>query len=461
MFGFEFQTANAFEAIPTGFPIPAGPGIRERETAWRHDATGTTLEGDESRRPKASADLEFVTPARATVREAVTAAQAAVDLARALQEESRRGSGAVLYRRGDVTAGGVWLKDCAIRFYDDGFHAQAQGTVGVPLAGFEALLSKVWERSKRRDQVKREVDRMAPFAELPGYQAAKAFPSLRGFLTACHLFLLRATDAEPGCFDDPYGVNADLTDSTAYFDFSGNASVRAVNQRVRKLPAPPATCRVLVNSDSPKSMFAVLHRTDFHSMFRSLSEPEREILARPATEVLWPANQGDINQVRLFPLPYRIDPAAADVRARLDIDGVELDEWKPAKKPEKDLVRGPVTWTLLEHGPTVAQWWESVRFGDTRRDGLRKDVASPPPGFRGRDRQYLDRFPQSQEDKTAYYGMGAFPMDHDEATGAGLAVFEYRDLMADIDVPVWDDLSFDRWVGVVEVFAKHYLPKLG
>ncbi|EFC84165.1 hypothetical protein [Parafrankia sp. EUN1f] len=457
MFGFEFQTSNAFEAIPKGLPIAEAPGIRERETAWQHTTTGTTLEGDESRRPGASADLEFVTPARATLKEAVTATQAAVDLARALQEESRRGTGAVIFRQGRETAGGVWLKDCAIRFYDDSFHAQAQGTAGVPLAGFEALLSTVWARSRRKDQVKREADRMKPFGELPGYQAAKAFPSLRGFLTACHLFLLRATTEEAGFFVDPHGGRADPTESMAYFDFSDNESVRAVNQRVGKLPDRPLTSRVMVNSDSPKSMFGVLHRTDFHSMYLSLSEPERVILARPATEVIWPADKGDINQVRLFPLPYRTDPAATDVRARLDLDAVERPEWEPAAK----LVRRPVTWTLLEHGPTIAQWWDSVRFGDARRDGLPKDVASPPPGFRGRERQYLDRFPQPQEDKTAYYGMGAFPMDRDEATGAGLAVFEYRDLMADIEVPVWDDLSFDRWVGVVEVFAKHYLPKLG
>ncbi|MCK9902486.1 hypothetical protein MXD63_20700 [Frankia sp. Cpl3] len=460
MFGFEFQTANAFEPIPTGLAVPAGPGVGERQTAWRHLETGTTLEGDESRRAGASADLEFVTPPCETLDKAVAATEAAVNLARAMLAE-RHGSSGVIFRKGQEIAGGVWLTDCAVRFYDEKFRAQAQGTVGVPLSGFTTLLTSVWNRSERQDQVRSEAGDMNDlFDNLPGYAAASARESSRlyGFMAACHLFLLRAIRSSPTSFAGQDGSNATPTESKAFFDFSHSAAARAVNQKVCELPAPPATARILVGSDSPKDMFGLLHRTDFHSMYMSLDDAERAILDRPVTEVLWPEEWGDINELRLFPLPYRIDPEATDTAVRSDVEPVTLPEW--VAQPRPALQRHPVRWTLLEHGPTIAEWWNTVRFGDVMRGGIGKDVASPPPGFRGRNPLYHGEFPKSTlEDKSSYYGMGSFPMDTEKSTGTRLAVFEYRDLMADVDVPPQEELTLDHWVDVVRIFAENYVPK--
>ncbi|MEX5636352.1 hypothetical protein [Parafrankia sp. FMc2] len=462
MFGFEFQTSNAFEPVPEGLPVPAGPGVRERQTAWRHLATGTTLEGDESRRPGASSDLEFVTPPCATVEKAVAATEAAVNLARAMLAE-RHGSSGLIFRAGREFAGGVWLTDCAVRFYDNEFHAQAQGTVGVPLSGFTTLLAAVWGRSERQDQVALEVaDMNHLFDHLPVYAeaTAKDSPRLYGFMAACHLFLLRAIRSSPTSFAGQDGTNATATESRACFDFSSSAAARAVNQKVCGLPALPAKTRILVGSDSPKDMFGLLHRTDFHSMYMSLDDAERAILDRPVTEVLWPADWGDINELRLFPLPYRIDPEATDTAVRSDVEPVTLPEWTPQPRPVLD--RAPVTWALLERGPTIAEWWNTVRFGDVMRGAIGKDAASPPPGFRGRNPLYLGEFPNSTvEDKSSYYGMGSFPMDTEASTGRKLAVFEYRDLMADIDVLPQDELTLDHWVDVVRIFAGNYVPKVG
>ncbi len=461
MFGFEFQTENAFVAGPFT------AGVRERETAWRHGATKTTLEGDESRRSGATSDLEFVTPACADRKAAVQAVEAAVGLAQTMAREWTAQTRCLTFRKGQQYAGGTWLTDCAVEIHDNGFGAQAQGTVGVPLAGFTTLLSSVWSRCWQKSKATGDLlratgagtesdDLTLLYDTLPLYQGASH--ELFGFLTACHLFLHRAVQSPAAYFVGAGPANVVPTESAAIFDFSHSLPTRQVNQRAAGTTALPARCLVRVGSDSPKDMFALLHRTDFHSMFLALPEADRKtVLKATNPEAIWPAVWGSPDQL-VFPLPYRADPEALDTATRAGTPPLTTDEWIPPHAPP--LARRPVRWTLVTHGPTIAEWWESVKHGDPRRPGLPKDIASPPPGFRGRDPKYLTTFPDSNlEDKATYYGMGSFPMDLDKDTKTPLAVFEYRDLMADLDIPPKNELTPEKWCAVVDVFVENYVPK--
>ncbi len=460
MFGFEFQTANAFVRGP--FAV----GVDERQMAWRHTLTEATLEGDESRRPGATADLEFVTPPVRDRAGATAALDAVTGLAQAILATPPTSDGLRVFAKNSKLAGGVWTADAAIRLYDETFRAQAQGTVGVPLSGISKLLSTVWERtgghSPSHAESAKDEFTFHNFLNdnLPAYQEAEkaGFHELYGFLTACHQFLIRAMRAPAA-----YIIGNDLTalhpeESKAVFDLSDRAYARAEAARVHKLPAPPQRVLVKVGSDSPKDMFPLLARTDFHSMYLAVPEKQRAIIAgRPIAEALWPAAWGSPD-ARIFPLPYRGDPLATDTASRGPAP-LTLAEW--TGQPVPGLERGPVTWTLVEHGPTVAEWWTSVQHGDARRGGIAKDAASPPAGFRGRDRKYIAKFPDSAvEDKSTYYGMGSFPIDIDKPTNIPLAIFEHRDLMTDQDVPPQDKLTLELWPNVVDVFITHYVPIL-
>lgn len=73
-------------------------------------------------------------------------------------------------------------------------------------------------------------------------------------------------------------------------------------------------CRVLVQRDSPKSMFKLLHRTDFCSMFNALPTDQRELLqklpcSRAVPVAVWPEDWRYPDREReLFVFPYRADP---------------------------------------------------------------------------------------------------------------------------------------------------------
>lgn len=454
LFGFEFQTGNAF----VQGPLPVGVG--ERQTAWQHDDTKATLEGDETRRVGATADLEFVTPACPDEGTAAKAIAALSGLAANIKVDWTRSQKDLVFRRGQKYAGGTWLTDCAIHVYDTNFGTQAQGTLGIPLARYEAVLQTVWERNRKRkpdgdldEESKDEHDWMETLHRLPAYQKATA--DGRGFLTACYFFLIRGTRQPASYFVDETLKNIFPEESSGLFDFSHSAVTRAINQKVLGLAGPPLRCYVRVGSDSPKNMFKLLHRTDFHSMFLSLGDSEREALLKyPVTDVIWPAAWGSADSF-IFPLPYRADPAAKDTATRAGEPPLTTDEWIPPSAPA--LERGKVRWTLVHHGPTIAEWWESVLRGDKRRGGLPKDIASPPAGFQSRDPKLLDKFPQPSENKAEYYGMGSFPMDLDQGTGTKLAVFEYRDLMADRDIPLQKDLNPNEWARVLKVFVDNYV----
>jgi hypothetical protein len=463
VFGFEFQTVNVF------VKGPFLAGVAERQVAWRHTLTKATLEGDESRRPGASADLEFVTPAVEDLTGATAAVGALTGLAQAILDTKATSGAARVFKKGDVLAGGVWQTDCAIMIYDETFGAQAQGTVGVPLTGIGKLLSTVWNRtaghSDSHAEVAAEENRFFDHlsTSIPALQEAEITGAgeLYGFLTACHMFLVRATRA-PLSFvsgDDLTGFHP--TESKGIFDFSDRGDVRAAAGRVRGLPAPPQRVLVKVGSDSPKDMFQLLHRTDFHSMYLAVPEKQRAIIAgRPFHEALWPQDWSG-PEAFVFPLPYRIEAEAGkeDTVAR-GIEPLTRAEWVDPTAPK--LNRTPVTWTLADHGPTLGDWWKSVLMGDVHRGGIPKDAASPPPGFRGRNPKYLASFPDSSvEDKSTFYGMGSFPIDIDKRTRTPLAVFEHRDLMADEDIPPQQKLGLTRWPTVLAVFVEHYVPTLG
>ncbi|ADP78252.1 hypothetical protein FraEuI1c_0164 [Pseudofrankia inefficax] len=461
MFGFEFQTANAF----VKGPFVAGVG--ERQVAWRHTLTKATLEGDESRRPGATADLEFVTPAVEDLQSANAAVGALTGLAQAILDTRPVSGGIRIFKKGGQLAGGVWQADCAILIHDETFGAQAQGTVGVPLTGIGTLLSKVWARtaghSDSHSQVAQEESGFFEYLStaIPACQEAENVEAaeLYGFLTACHLFLVRATRAPLSFVSGEDLTGFHPTESKGIFDFSDRPDVRAAAARVRGLEAPPERALVKVGSDSPKDMFQLLHRTDFHSMYLAVPEKQRKIIeGRPVAEALWPPEWSGA-EAFVFPLPYRIEAEATDTRAR-GLEPLTKAEWINEKAPR--LERAPVTWTLVDHGPTIGDWWTSVQKGDVRRDGIPKDAASPPPGFRGRDPKYLATFPDSSiEDKATFYGMGSFPIDVDKKTGIPLAVYEHRDLMADKDIPPQEKLGLAQWSTVVAVFVEHYVPTLG
>jgi hypothetical protein len=118
----------------------------------------------------------------------------------------------------------------------------------------------------------------------------------------------------------------------------------------------------------------------------------------------------------------------------------------------------------MEHGPTLVEWWESVVYGrpgpgePTHSPKVPKDLASPPPGLRGRSRDKIGRFPQADEDKRQYYGMGAFPMDSLDGP-TPLAVYEHRSFADHAEVKKLEPLTMGRWADVVQVFYDRFVPR--
>jgi len=151
--------------------------------------------------------------------------------------------------------------------------------------------------------------------------------------------------------------------------------------------------------------------------------------------------------------PYRADPPDRTAPIRQ----------YPALGWPGDGVTRQETWWLMEHGPTLADWWESVMHGrqppgEPTAPKMLKDLASPPPGIRGRSRDKIADFPQADEDKRQYYGMGAFPMDTlDGATP--LAVYEHRSFADHAEVKSLEPLTMATWASIVQVFHKRFVPR--
>ena len=215
---------------------------------------------------------------------------------------------------------------------------------------------------------------------------------------------------------------------------------------VRSFLKAGGLCQVLVNRDSPKSAFALLPRTDFRSMYLSLPEHARlHLAARQPPPAAWPLEWA--GQQTLFQFPYRADPR--------DDSGLAVKY--PAGGWRNDGISTAEDWWLVQHGPTVADWWDSVCNGRTvgqRR--IDKDLASPPPGIRGRDPGKLGDFPGKDEDKREYYGMGAYPMDTSDHR-TSLAVYELRSFSTQPDLVKLNPLTFDKWEAAVTLFHRKFV----
>jgi len=446
MFGLEFQVSrNVFTK-----------GVLDREVAWRHPS-GVTLEGDETTAAGGLSELEFVTPPCAKLPAGQEAARVAAALARALADRAGQPNAAVDFRSGQTLAGGTWERDCTIGFGDLGFSANPQGTVGVGLSAFRDFVTAVLAGEPDGKMLTEDLDLVRSIMRNDHkFDLAGAGPELDGFLTACHLFLLRATwsYARARAIGDN-GIPLELGDKSAtmwrVFTFKSDylAKIRHEEKPHGMVPSflkSNGLCQVLVNRDSPKSAFALLPRTDFRSMYLALPGHAREHLAAlgPPPAAWPPAWTG---QQIMFQFPYRADPA--------DDSGLAVKY--PAGGWPNDGIGTKEDWSLVEHGPTVAEWWNSICNGRLYgQSSVKKDLASPPPGIRGRDPAKLAVFPGKDEDKRAYYGMGAYPMDTSDHR-MSLAVYELRSFSTQPDLVALMPLTFDKWEAAVTVFHRKFV----
>jgi hypothetical protein len=457
MFGLELQTSRNFF---TG-------GVQDREVAYRHDSGLMTLEGDETTGAGAISELEFVTAPCSSHDQA----QQAVEHARTLAGELARQAGApgrkLTFKAGDTLVGGRWQKDCELRIDDLDFVAKPQGTVGIPLARLGAFIERVLRDLAEGPEILGYLQTARKSGQL-NYNAT-GLADLTGFLTACLAFLawaVHANVAEVLVDDKGYPLEAhggstpdvDYARANRIFSFPDSPYLKGFEfNGAPAFEKDGGTCRMLVGRDSPKSRFVLLHRTDFHSMFRAVPADQQGILRKLPVRAdnsvpleLWPKEWTATG--RLFPFPYRADPP--DLVA---VSGNVVKTYKTAGWPD-DGIDGTEDWWLIEHGPTMAEWWASVLNGRPApgQPGLiPKDLASPPPGIRGRDPGKLDRFPGNDENKQDYYGMGAFPMD---AKGKPpLAVYEHRGFSDTPKLAELGSLSVDKWGKIVTNFYVEFV----
>lgn len=468
MFGFELQTSgNVFVS-----------GVNEREVAFEHKSGLLTLEGDETTAPDATAELEFVTVACKNATEVAEAIGHAQSFAQKLAAAAATAPGGLLRFAADQqTEDGVWKKGCEVRIGDPDFGAQAQVTVGIPLAELEGFIQRLLTRAGMAD-IWEQVVLVCVDTALKNH-ASQRKAELRGFLAACALFLVRARPPMQHYTVAPSGEPYDAgKHDWPIFNFTDSAYIKSlvlepwvrlpdVNFPAESFRIPAGAYPLPVNLDSPKSLFNLLPRTDFYSMFHALSSDDQTFVTQAGIAAIWPLLLGpgeSYDNVYVLSLPYRCDPDAVDAEARAAAGTVRsLRRWRPdGRHLESD-----ETWRIVDHGPSVREWWDSVLLGDPKRlvsdgDGgyrnLAKDATSPPPGWRGRDPKYISSFPTPTENKKEYYGMGAFPMDPRAASP--LAVFEMRDLMSDREVQGLGELvPRSAWQNLLKIVLDNYVPK--
>lgn len=454
MFGFELQTnKNVFLS-----------GVKEREVAW-HAGDLLTLEGDETYENPDWAELEFVTapcPDVATARKAVGIAG---ELARRLAVDAAAAPGGVLtFKQGQAYANGVWARPCTIQIGNPEFHAQPQVTVGVPLAGMRRFITTALrniDSGALADQLTGlRVDARKRFTDHGVTPEVAESPDMDGFLIACHYFLNRAFLPEFRHFAvDAAGRPSSPRshDSWRVFEFDSE-DLASVSDKQGPVfwTGSGSTCRMSVNRDSPKSRFQLLHRTDFYSMFRMIPQRLRAgVTEEVLRDVLWP-NLEWSREFVLFATPYRAEPLDPDaVPPPVERTG---RGWQDA---EGDSSAKADRWFLAEYGPLFSDWCASIVHGRpvTTGDGnLPKDLASPPPGIRGRERANLHTFPTKDEDKSTYYGMGAFPAD--SGPQGALAVYEHRAFSTDASIaPLLAGtlVPAANWDALVQRFGQTYL----
>jgi hypothetical protein len=458
MFGLELQTSgNVFVN-----------GVADREVAYRHESGLMTLEGDETTNSGASSELEFVTAPCASLSQAQQAVGHAADLAAELARQAAKAGPVLAFKAGEKLLGGTWLRDCQIRVGDPKFIANPQGTVGIPLAKMRAFIEEVLnDLGAEGETFLKDLETMRQGSGLDFTSDEDA--DLTGFLTACHLFLLLASWSnvaavavdENGCPLKKFAGQELLYLDPRFFrafTFPDSPYLRSFElaDGVPAFQKKDGSCRVIVCRDSPKSGFKVLHRTDFYAMCHALPGAQLERLRKlPVREdgvpvAVWPSEWPDRE---LLTFPYRADP----------VDPAAAQAGQVRQYPVEGWPGGEVTkaehWALAEHGPKLSEWWHSVVNGRPvpgQKILVPKDLASPPPGFQGRSPEKLGSFPKEDENKRAYYGMGAFPMDSNDGK-VPLAVYEHRAFADSPAVTKLGELSSDRWGSIVAVFHEQFV----
>jgi hypothetical protein len=447
MFGLELQTSgNVFTK-----------GVLDREVAYVHNDKLMTLEGDETT-SGAMSELEFVTKPCAKLNEATEAVAYSAALAKELAQLVKQNGPVLRFNAHDKLLNGTWVKDCELRVNDPSFVANPQGTVGIKLAMLRPFIERVLGDLVANESTMFLKD-LADMRDMVEFNFDdKTRPELIGFLTACQIFLVWASwDFPPGVAIDAKGFPLTKKDPNSWrvFTFPDSPYLREFKLPNSQTKAfeQDGVCRVLVNRDSPKSMFKLLHRTDFCSMYHALPADQREFLQtlyvseQNVPIVVWP-----YPDQRLFKFPYRADPPEPFAEKTGEIKEYQAEGW-----PDDGISRNE-KWWLTEHGPLVSQWWASVVNGRPTPDNVNtmlKDLASPPPGMRGRDPGKIARFPGADENKREYYGMGAFPMD--PSSDPPLAVFEHRAFPAHPGVGKLEPLTFDKWPGILAIFYQRFV----
>jgi hypothetical protein len=416
-FGFEFQSLdNAFIAHG-GVPI-----VGEKELAFENTAKKFKVEGDEG----ADADhfdVEFITEALTTVEEARTAVEGAAALA-----ENLAASEPIATRtENQAFDGGKWTRAVKIQIRDATFTAKPQASVGVTLADFPELVEASFG-TETREQLEGITERVAEDPQWKGAShGADPSPALSGFLQVVALYLVLGHMTNP---KDPLEPESfpDLDDQV--------------------LPG-----------DGPKTRFAFMARTDFHSMFKSLPAEDQEQFTKglvgAADSPVWSRGIETALGVQFTdPVingPYRADREVEDL----------LDAGKYKIEPHAD--RQGKMHPIVMEGPTVLDWLLSIVTGMKYKDGEAyaakgRDMLSAPVGWGSRASDKKG-FPTTTEIKTGHvYGMGAYPMDK-PAEGDSLAIFELRAISDQLES---ENLAFpeaaDWWKAAQAAIAKQLKP---
>lgn len=184
--------------------------------------------------------------------------------------------------------------------------------------------------------------------------------------------------------------------------------------------------RAQMDKQGPKVKFPVMARTDFHSMYNSLSRKEQGVFRN-----------------EIGAKGRNIDPSA--LAQKLHHYGVE-EEAPSVDDPEAG-TDSPVYKGKVENepAPTVKEWLASILSGSNSG----KDELSPPPGYASHS--------EARRQGKAGYGMGAYGMDPDDDK---LAIFELREAWEKQN----EELDSDKWLEWAAQFlgglvGKGILPK--
>lgn len=367
-FGFEFQAdKNAF------IEHEGVAAVGEKVVAFEDPKRGFKVEGDEGSDEK-HFDVEFVTYPVTTLEQAEMAVQGAAALAGDIAK-----SGAIAKRqKGQPFDTGNWTRDAAIEVKDPAFVAKPQATVGVRLGDIPKLIESAFG-----DEARKLVGKQA--SQISTGEAWTKMPSqaLFGFL---HLI---AAYVSAGQLPN----DRSETDEHSY----------------------PTLGNQVIIPDGPKARFALMARTDFHSMFKSLTGGDQTLFvegvlgaAEKSAKQLTSALNAKLD-APMIDAPYR-----ADQHLKEGYSGLAVEEHKDRKGRLHPIVM---------KGPTVRDWLMSIATGSNQG----RDLLSAPPGWSARAKG-AEGFPKQEEIvRDRVYGMGAFPMDTSE-TNEPLAVLELRGL---------------------------------